>query len=195
MTMSQLVSRILLAIFVFPLGAIFYMVLFIVLEEGILRSNSGYYRERETWCFLIAGGLTWAAVALYWWLLWRSTVRWTHGRIVGTAGAVLFAAVAGAIVGAVCATLFPSGGESFGAFVGSVLAILLWMIATIFLWRETATERGQRVSGAHNAITCPTCGYNMTGLGESRCPECGSKFTLDELLASQASSAAAADIS
>lgn len=76
-----------------------------------------------------------------------------------------------------------------------MLAILLWMIASIFLWRETAAERGKRVSGAHNAITCPTCGYNLTGLNEARCPECGSKFTLDELLASQASSAAAAEIS
>ena len=36
-----------------------------------------------------------------------------------------------------------------------------------------------------DSICCPVCGYNMTGLHESRCPECGSQFTLDQLLAAQ----------
>ena len=31
-------------------------------------------------------------------------------------------------------------------------------------------------------ISCPLCGYNLRGLTEARCPECGSKFTWDELL-------------
>ena len=30
-------------------------------------------------------------------------------------------------------------------------------------------------------VWCPSCGYNMTGLHEARCPECGTKYTLDEL--------------
>ena len=34
-----------------------------------------------------------------------------------------------------------------------------------------------------DAIACPTCGYNLTGLREARCPECGSQFTLDQLYA------------
>jgi predicted Zn-ribbon and HTH transcriptional regulator len=32
-------------------------------------------------------------------------------------------------------------------------------------------------------MACPNCGYNLTGLREARCPECGSQFTLDELFA------------
>ena len=36
------------------------------------------------------------------------------------------------------------------------------------------------------AITCPTCGYNLTGLTATRCPECGKQCTLDELFAAQA---------
>ena len=34
------------------------------------------------------------------------------------------------------------------------------------------------------------CAYDMTGLKGTRCPECGSEFTLDELLASQPGKAA-----
>lgn len=28
---------------------------------------------------------------------------------------------------------------------------------------------------------CPGCRYNLKGLAERRCPECGRRFTLDEL--------------
>jgi len=64
--------------------------------------------------------------------------------------------------------------------------MLLWLAATIFLWRETPLERVERIKGSSkSAVTCPTCGYNLTGLSEARCPECGTRFTLDELLALQ----------
>jgi len=32
-------------------------------------------------------------------------------------------------------------------------------------------------------LYCPTCGYNLTGLTESRCPECGEGFSRAELAA------------
>ena len=57
---------------------------------------------------------------------------------------------------------------------------------------ETARERAERLNASgRDGVVCPTCGYNLTGLTEPRCPECGSQFTLDQLLASQPSRATA----
>jgi hypothetical protein len=76
--------------------------------------------------------------------------------------------------------------DGFTTFIGGILAIVLWLIATVLIWRETPAERALRLAASPaSAIACPNCGYNLTGLTESRCPECGSKFTLNELLASQ----------
>ena len=72
-------------------------------------------------------------------------------------------------------------------FVGSVTAPLLWVFGTVLAWRESPAEHAARIAslGGAGALTCPTCGYNLTGLKGTRCPECGSEFTLDQLLASQ----------
>jgi hypothetical protein len=94
------------------------------------------------------------------------------------------ALLAGIVVGILGVAI--TGFEGFGAFIGGIFAISLWLIATVLIWRETPAERAKRISASgRSTVTCPTCGYNLTGLSESRCPECGSKFTLDELLASQ----------
>lgn len=110
---------------------------------------------------------------------------WNSRRVVGTFVSAPIALGIGIAAGfaAAAATM---GEGNFGAFIGDMVTILLWLVATVFVWRETAAERARRVTASsRSAITCPTCGYNLTGLTESRCPECGSKFTLDELLALQ----------
>jgi uncharacterized paraquat-inducible protein A len=188
---SRLVSRILLSIFMFPLAGMCYVLAVVVGEQALRSSTSNVsgvgYRDRELMMFLSADVLTWGFVALYWCLLWRTGVQWDKRRIAGTLVSVIGAVVAGVFAAVLSASAFSVGdGSGFGAFVGGIVAIMLWLIATIFLWRETAAERARRVVGStKSAITCPTCGYNLTGLTESRCPECGSRFTLDELLALQ----------
>lgn len=180
--MSRLVSRILLSIFMFPLAVVFYVAVFVFSEQ--MTRGAPYRRDREMDWFLLADVLTWGAVSLYWCLLWRSAVVWNPRRVSGTmlsaAGALAIGVPAGIAAAAATSEL------GFGAFIGGILTMILWLIGTVFFWRESKAERAARVTNSgRSAITCPTCGYNLTGLTESRCPECGSKFTLDELLALQ----------
>jgi uncharacterized paraquat-inducible protein A len=184
--MSRLVSRILLSILMFPLAGIFYILVF-VLGENLRRNSSLYYGPPEAYLFATSGLLTWILVAVYWCLLWKSSVKWNPDRraytilaAVGALGLAMAAAIA-------AGSAMPSPDKGgFATFLGGLLAIVLWLIATVLIWRETPAERAQRLAASPaNSVSCPTCGYNLTGLTESRCPECGSKFTLNELLASQ----------
>lgn len=40
---------------------------------------------------------------------------------------------------------------------------------------------------------CPACGYDLIGLSEARCPECGRRFTLEELWAAWVAAYVGAD--
>jgi hypothetical protein len=64
---------------------------------------------------------------------------------------------------------------------------IIWVLATVLIWRETRAERVERMGGliGADAIVCPICGYNLSGLREARCPECGATYTLDSLIAAQ----------
>ena len=52
--------------------------------------------------------------------------------------------------------------------VGMIVFIVLAMVPFIFLERVRVIKR----HGSH----CQHCGYNLTGLAESNCPECGERF-------------------
>ena len=176
--MSHLIARLLLSMLVFPLGGLVYTI------AVVISFSRGRYGDGG---WIVAGIVCWAFVAAYWILLWRSAVRW-EGRVGTTLVAAILCALVGAVVGAMCNTIE----RGFGAFAGTTSTILLWLVATCFIWRETPAERAQRLGASgRDGIVCPTCGYNLTGLKEPRCPECGTQFTLDELLASQPSRAAA----
>jgi hypothetical protein len=185
--MSRLIASILLAILMFPLGAVFYVVVFVTNGQLWQSSSMGFsYRERTVAGFILAGLLTWIFLAVYWWVLWRKQVTWTPARRVGTLKWLGIAVVLGLIAGAAGTAV----DLEFGAFLGSVTAPLLWVFGTVLAWRESPAEHAARIASlGKEALTCPTCGYNLTGLRGTRCPECGSEFTLDQLLASQPSRA------
>jgi predicted amidophosphoribosyltransferase len=64
---------------------------------------------------------------------------------------------------------------------------LLWLATTAIIWRETKDERIARLKMLGiNAVACPNCGYNLTGMTTTTCPECGSQYTLDQLYATLA---------
>lgn len=174
--MSQLVSKIMLAILMFPLASLWYTVVVVLLYETNL------YRWSNGSPWIYAGVSAWAFVAIYWVLLWKSSVHWTSDRLIWT----VLCAVGSFIVGAVIGGILNSIESTFGSFVGSAVAPLLWLAMTCFIWRESRAERADRLRAVNeNTLVCPNCGYNLTGLSESRCPECGGKFTLNELIASQ----------
>ena len=185
--MSHLISRILLAILLFPLAALVYLVVFVLVELSWGNSYSGSWRIRQLYGFSFAGIVAWGFIALYWWLLWRGSVRFTSPRTMTT----LLAFVASAGIGVFTALVLDLLERGVGDFVGSCTAPLLWVVATCFLWRETREERAARLGAGRATIVCPACGYNLTGLAGTRCPEWGKQYTLDELLASQPSNAGA----
>ncbi len=168
----------------FPLGVIFYT-LVTMASYQLMRDWTNYSR-RENTMFFVSGVLTWMGVALYWWLLWRGSIRWDSKRKAYTGGATAGSALVGIFSGICGAAMAGNGSSDFGVFFGGLVAIVTWLVATVFIWRETSQERKDRIKkSGKSTVTCPTCGYNLTGLSESRCPECGSKFTLDELMAAQ----------
>lgn len=66
--------------------------------------------------------------------------------------------------------------------LGSAAIILVWVARLYRLSRGRPTLNHS--DGLPN-VHCPNCNYRMVGLHESRCPECGTSYTLDELLAKQ----------
>jgi uncharacterized paraquat-inducible protein A len=181
--MSRLVARILLCLLTFPLALILFFVQLVIFEWG-------GFPSREM-AFAIAVATTLVFTFAYWTLLWREAVRWTARRI-------FLPYVVAAICAVIGLTLTAKQAQRFdwsGYLMLTGLAMMIaWLVATIILWQETALERAQRVRMANrSAITCPACGYNLTGLGEARCPECGAKFTLDELFAAQPGAEAGAE--
>ena len=176
--MSRLLSKIMLALLMLPLAAVVYMLVLMALLESVL----GY--PLQIAAFIVADLVTAAFVAGYWIMLWHGVVRWTSRRIRLTVaaglGAVVIAAAAGGLAGL--------AEEEFGAFVAGPVAVLVWLTMTVVLWRETAEERSSRLRGAGRlTVACPRCGYNLTGLQQTTCPECGAAYTIDELIASQPS--------
>ena len=192
--MSRLVSRILLSLLMFPLATVFYIFVFVYCQD-LIRRNGLYYLSTDIYVFTVSTLLTWILVAVYWCLLWKSSVKWNSDRVAFTVlAAVVAVIIAGLASIAAGSVLSMSVRNGFTTFLGGLLAIVLWLIATVLIWRETPAERALRLAASPaSTVCCPNCGYNLTGLTESRCPECGSKFTLNELLASQPNAKAEID--
>ena len=182
--MSALLARIMLAMLMLPSAAVLYVIVFVTQSDAKWIRNLGYPLSTQlTW--ILSGMITWLFVAIYWWLLWRNLVRWTTARMTATVLSVIGACALG-LLAYVLLRLTMNYDRGFGTWAGSVVAPISWLIGTTFFWRETAAERAARTAGGSISLACPTCGYNLTGLQGTRCPECGTTFTLTELLEAQA---------
>jgi hypothetical protein len=71
-----------------------------------------------------------------------------------------------------------------------VATVCLGIAGVVLVWVQGARRfaRPQPLTNRADGvldIRCPACRYRMVGLHESRCPECGTAYTLDELLGRQ----------
>lgn len=124
------------------------------------------------------------AFVLGWIRIWKGEFCWTPLRVLRTLVAFLMSAVAGG--GAYAAfDLVPNREVSaeLGIIQADMIFASAWILTSTLAWRETSTERTARLGGRGSMrLPCPKCGYNLTGLRETRCPECGATYTLDELV-------------
>jgi len=125
--------------------------------------------------------LTYATTAVItvavWLHIWRAAVAWNRllvNRTLLAAGLLLGLPIA--------ATIFF---EDFGSPVETALGFMpvigwgLWMAGTVWYWPFRASGSDADRYGPR----CPQCGYLLTGLRATRCPECGNEPTLDDLWA------------
>ena len=175
--MTATIARLILAMLLLPAtGAVFLLSFVAIIRPAGPPRTAG---------ILAVWAITYGFVATYWVLLWRDVVRWTAARLFKTAGMSLLS---------LCLALgFGTAAVALGTWVPIQIAILigggtvpiLWVLGTVIVWRETSQERTRRLSALGAAVLCPLCGYNLAGLHEARCPECGANFTLDQLAAAQ----------
>ena len=172
--MSRLLARLILAFtFILAIPVVYVTVLIVIAETC-------QWGEEEA--FLATSAVTASLAVVGWVSVWWPQVPWTTWRWCLTALAVVWSALVGFVVGMVVDVLTHS--DEMGMVLGGLFWVLCWLASTAFIWRETAAERADRLQGGGRAVIhCPRCGYNLTGLREARCPECGTQYTLDELLA------------
>ncbi len=150
---------------------------------AVLVWDQFYTYRMMTRGFLVSNLITGAVLYVLWILLWRREVRWTLARRVRTLACLAVAAIPAALVYGACALLSE---PEVGMLLAGLTWAAGWLGATTIIWRETPLERAQRSKGSGEfTVRCPSCEYEMTGLHEARCPECGTSYTLDQLLGAQ----------
>ena len=127
---------------------------------------------------IVAGAGTFVIATVWLWAgKWRGVLRPT----VYTVG-----------IGMLTASLVVLAAANFRGEVELVVVglILLGIAAVIIVWigpiyRLARGRPVRNLSDGLGNVHCPRCNYRMVGLSESRCPECETQYTLDELLAKQ----------
>ena len=189
--MSQLIARLLLTVFLVPLTILFASMVTVLSYQSYrwLGLPYGRFYSRDLVVAVVAGLSSWAFFAGCWVVIWRRGVRWTDARKRWTLLWPFISLLAAVLNG----IAFGQINDDLGCFFFAISPQIIWVVGTVLIWRETDAERKLRQQSAHvDVLTCPTCGYNLTGLSEARCPECGAKFTLNDLYANQPSRATAA---
>lgn len=149
-----------------------YMCIVVALKRG------GHFEA-----FVVASVVSVIVFSIGWSLLWRPEVS-THRKWRGQAAKTALFSIIIALGLGILVTL-ATRQEEFALVLASMVYVALFCSGTATAWRETLSERALRIKQTKSIILkCSKCGYDMTGLHEARCPECGTLYTLDELFIS-----------
>jgi hypothetical protein len=145
---------------------------------GLIEMNSGRVDEQVLLLAVPIAIVAWSAI-LYW--IWSGYRRWT--RTLRTAVAIM--AVWGVFI--LIAVILSEFGRRSELLIGACI-LLAW--AATFLLISVAShahKAGRSVTDRSGSVrvTCPRCGYSMVGLHSCDCPECGTRFTIDQLIEAQ----------
>lgn len=176
--MTRTVARLILAMLLLPCtGAVFLILFLAIVVPGAAPGPPSVARLLLVWFLL------YAFVGAYWVVLWRDMVAWSARRVALTAAATAGALFGGAAVALGALAIQRQLPPPIAVMLGGGTVPITWVLSTVLIWRETAAERLARLT-AHGmpAVACPLCGYNLAGLTEARCPECGGSFTLEQIV-------------
>jgi DNA-directed RNA polymerase subunit RPC12/RpoP len=173
--MTRTVARLILAMLLLPATGAVFILLFLTLINMSGTPQVG--RLLVMWAGL------YTFVGTYWVLLWRDMVTWNRRRVALTAVCTVLSLAGGFAVGAACLAIQRQLPPPIAVLIGGGTVPITWVLATVLIWRETAAERlGRLTARGTPAIACPLCGYDLAGLTEVRCPECGASFTLEQIV-------------
>ena len=183
--MTSTMARLVLAMLLLPASGAVFLLAFV----AVIRPT----RPPDVLSLLFVWLVVYLFASAYWVALWWRTVNWHRRRVVRTFGISALSLASGVAAGIACAALGRWVPVQIAVLVGGGIVPIAWVLGTVVIWRETPDERASRLAILGSAVLCPRCGYNLAGLREARCPECGASFTLDQLLATQPRAAEAAE--
>ncbi len=151
-------------------GVPLYFLAGTLFDRGVISIGSDF-----PWSYLF-GVIATLIIVSAWAIIWRKSIPWTGRRAALSAFAFVGSWLAMTGVGYLLKQIIR--GEEMDMFL-PLLGVACALSGVLLAWRETAPERRARLSA--RAVPCPACGYNLAGIKESHCPECGTEFTLAQI--------------
>lgn len=138
-----------------------------------------WVRDDDVAAAFAVAGVVWLILLMWIWGGFRRSRKMTRA-VVGSLGVVIVVVFLGITID----RAFRGGEDVLIAaviFLGACGVVLLWA-PVIMGWRYA-----KPVLTPENLVdvACPSCGYSMIGLRSLRCPECGTEYTVDDLIRRQ----------
>ncbi|HPO93058.1 MAG TPA: hypothetical protein PL072_06255 [Phycisphaerales bacterium] len=183
--MPRLVARLIISVCMLPILAACFGFSVMLAEEFVSRWVPWSERDTYTVGAILAVLVGWGLVGLgLFWLTWRKVVCWNQARKERTLRGIVYGYLLTGASAAMSLLVLPF--PEVGGPVSCVLVALapaLILIFWMFAWTESPRERAKRL-GVENLrrVLCPNCKYDLSGLTNLSCPECGHHYTLGTLI-------------